>query len=177
MTRINPSIKKARRIRRQIRYVTSALTVTTITICTLILGLYMVGIRTSYAVSGSMEPVIYRGDLILSTTNYNGLDKGDIIAYKAHWFQEKTVLHRIKDKAVNSETGQFSGYITRGDNNDVDDPETVKPEQITSEVVTIIPYAGWLINPYSCVLAGLLVAATTGAAFINWESVTKATPK
>ena len=59
----------------------------------------------------------------------------------------------------------------RGDNNDADDPETVTPSQVTSEVMAVIPYAGWVINPWTFVGAATLVVALTLATLINWEQV------
>jgi signal peptidase len=171
MGRISPEVKTARRIRRRLKAVSGTVATIMVIAVTLIISLYAAGVRTSYTVSGSMEPTIYRGDLILSSTRYNAIDKGDIIVYQAHWFQDKPVLHRVKDKALNKDTGEFRGYITRGDNNDADDPETVTPSQVTSEVMAVIPYAGWVINPWTFAAAATLVITLTLATLINWEQV------
>ncbi|MEN6573375.1 signal peptidase I, partial [Methanobacterium aggregans] len=54
-------------------------------------------------VSGSMEPVFYRGDIVviektdflgLQELNANDLKVGDIVVYHATWFNEP-VIHRI----------------------------------------------------------------------------------
>ena len=171
MGRISPEVRTARRIRRRLKAVSATLAAVMVIAVTLIISLYAAGVRTSYTVSGSMEPTIYRGDLILSSTRYNAIDKGDIIVYQAHWFHDKPVLHRVKDKALNKDTGEFRGYIMRGDNNDADDPETVTPSQVTSEVMAVIPYAGWVINPWAFAAAATLVIALTLATLINWEQV------
>ena len=156
MGRISPEVRTARRIRRRLKAVSATVAAVMVIAVTLIISLYAAGVRTSYTVSGSMEPTIYRGDLILSSTRYNAIDKGDIIVYQAHWFHDKPVLHRVKDKALN---------------NDADDPETVTPSQVTSEVMAVIPYAGWVINPWAFAAAAALVVALTLATLINWEQV------
>jgi signal peptidase I len=171
MGRISPEVKTARRIRRRLKAVSGIVATIMVIAVTLIVSLYAAGVRTSYTVSGSMEPTIYRGDLILSSTRYNAIDKGDIIVYQAHWFHDKPVLHRVKDKALDKDTGEFRGYIMRGDNNDADDPETVTPSQVTSEVMAVIPYAGWVINPWTLAGAATLVITLTLATLINWEQV------
>lgn len=106
-------------------------------------------------VSGSMEPVFYRGDIVivqksdfLGIQEFNPLDakKGDIIIYNANWFPEP-VIHRIID-IKKDENGLY--YITKGDNNPVPDPEKVRPSQVTARVIKIdnhlliIPKIGYI---------------------------------
>ena len=82
-------------------------------------------------VSGSMEPVMYRGD---------------IVVYNAAW-HDGPVIHRVIEKGqINSTTV----YKIKGDNNDVADPYWVTENQITSRVLTfngqplIIPKIGYI---------------------------------
>lgn len=107
-------------------------------------------------VSGSMEPVFYRGDVvIIEKTNFLGLQEfnpnnlkvGDIIIYQATWFPEP-VIHRIIAKSTNPNGKTY--YITKGDNNAAPDPVAVYPEQVLSKVVSlsnnplVIPKIGYL---------------------------------
>ena len=111
-------------------------------------------------VSGSMEPVFYRGDVVLvEKANFLGLNEfntsdvnvGDIVVYAATWFPEP-VIHRVIYNGTTPE-GQLY-YVTKGDNNPGPDPVVVYPNQIEEKVVTlggnpgkspiVIPYVGYI---------------------------------
>ena len=79
-------------------------------------------------VSGSMEPVFYRGDVVvIEKTDFLGIHElnptdlkvGDIVIYHAIWFPEP-VIHRIIAKGTAINGSQY--YITKGDNNPIQDP-------------------------------------------------------
>ncbi|WP_431061828.1 signal peptidase I [Methanobacterium sp.] len=97
-------------------------------------------------VSGSMEPVLYRGDIVIIDKNPSNLQVGDIIVYNANWFKDP-VIHRII-KIENSSNGP--AYTIKGDNNPAPDPALVYQKQIISKVVTIdghpivIPKIGYI---------------------------------
>lgn len=93
-------------------------------------------------VSGSMEPVFYRGDVVVvQKANLFGIHEidttklgvGDIVIYDATWFPEP-VIHRIIYKG-NTPDGRLY-YITKGDNNPGPDPVAVYPEQVQAKVVS-----------------------------------------
>lgn len=104
-------------------------------------------------VSGSMEPVFYRGDIVavekasfLGIQEFNPEDVkvGDIVVYNAAWFNQP-VIHRI----INiTEINGTTMYVIKGDNNDRADPYYVKADQITERVITfgdtpvVIPFIG-----------------------------------
>lgn len=111
-------------------------------------------------VSGSMEPVFARGDVVvIEKTNFFGLSElntsdlkvGDIIIYDATWFPEP-VIHRIISKQTSPDGKLY--YITKGDNNPSQDPAAVYPEQIRAKVISfgqnpgetpfIIPKIGYI---------------------------------
>lgn len=94
-------------------------------------------------VSGSMEPVFHRGDIVfIQKADFLGiqefdpttLESGDIIVYKAQWFPEP-VIHRIIEVGIDNNGQRF--YITQGDNNPNPDQAPVYPPQIKSKVITI----------------------------------------
>ena len=106
-------------------------------------------------VSGSMEPVMYRGDIVvLEKANLLGLQEfnpdevevGDIVVYNAAW-HDGPVIHRVIEKGKINSTTVFK---IKGDNNDVADPYWVTESQITSRVLTfngqpvIIPKIGYI---------------------------------
>lgn len=104
-------------------------------------------------VSGSMEPVFYRGDIVaIEKTNLLGIQEfnpkdvkvGDIVVYDAKWFNQP-VIHRI----INiTEINGTTMYVIKGDNNNRSDPYYVKADQIQARVLTIgdhpivIPWIG-----------------------------------
>ena len=106
-------------------------------------------------VSGSMEPVMYRGDIVvIQKANLFGIQEfdphtvqvGDIVVYNAVWY-DSPVIHRvIKIAEINGTVC----YMIKGDNNKKPDPYWVTAEQITDRVVTIgdqpliIPKIGYI---------------------------------
>jgi len=107
-------------------------------------------------VSGSMEPVFYRGDVVLiEKTNFLGIEEvspdnlqiGDIIIYRATWFPEP-VIHRIVATGQDSQGRNY--FVTKGDNNSGPDPSPVYPEQVQAKVISwgynplIIPKIGYI---------------------------------
>jgi signal peptidase len=107
-------------------------------------------------VSGSMEPVFYRGDVVvIEKTNFLGIEEvnpnnlqvGDIIIYQATWFPEP-VIHRIIGTAQDSQGRSY--YITKGDNNSGADPAPVYPNQVQAKVISwgdnplVVPKIGYI---------------------------------
>jgi len=109
-------------------------------------------------VSGSMEPVFYRGDVVvvektnllglgLQEINPSDLKIGDIIIYQATWFPEP-VIHRIISIQTGADGQTY--YVTKGDNNPEADPALVSASQVQAKVVSIgnqpliIPKIGYI---------------------------------
>lgn len=94
----------------------------------------MVAQHMNVVVSGSMEPVLYRGDIVIVNNNPGTAQVGDIIVYQPTWFP-KPVIHRII--YIGKTPGGDTFFVTKGDNNPSPDPVPVHPDQIISEAVTI----------------------------------------
>jgi signal peptidase I len=98
--------------------------------------------------SGSMEPVLYKGDVVIIDYNPSSIDIGDIIIYDARWFQNKHVIHRVIAKGESTDGNII--YILKGDNNVDQDPEPVSPKDVIAKVVSInnhtliIPKIGYI---------------------------------
>ena len=106
-------------------------------------------------VSGSMETVFYRGDIVtiekadmfgIQEFNPKDVQVGDIVVYDAKWFNQP-VIHRI----INiTEINGTTMYVIKGDNNNRPDPYYVKADQIQARVLTVgdnpvvIPWIGTL---------------------------------
>jgi signal peptidase len=96
-------------------------------------------IYPSVIATGSMEPMIKPGDVILVKKDIDRLklNIGDIIQFKS---DNVLISHRIIE---NLEVGGEKTYKTKGDNNSIADSEFVKPEQVKGTIVKIVPKIGW----------------------------------
>lgn len=121
----------------------------------LIIAVVLAAQHLNVVVSGSMEPVMYRGDIVvLEQANLLGFHEfspddvkvGDIVVYNAAW-HEGPVIHRVINIA---EINGSTVFEIKGDNNDVSDPYWVTKSQIKSRVLTfngqpiIIPKIGYI---------------------------------
>jgi signal peptidase len=112
----------------------------------IIIGI-VVAQHMNVVVSGSMEPVLYRGDIVIIDTNPSTVQVGDIVVYKATWFNEP-VIHRVKE--IRQLQNGTTYMVTKGDNNAAPDPAPVYTNQIISKVVSInglplvIPKVGYV---------------------------------
>ena len=104
--------------------------------------------HTGVVVSGSMEPTLYKGDIILLESNPSSIEVGDIIVYHAAWLNSAPVVHRVIAKGKSSNGEDY--YLTKGDNNPIQDPVEVYPNEVISKVINInnkpliIPKLGYI---------------------------------
>lgn len=83
------------------------------------------GYKPFIVLSGSMKPQINSGDLVLTKeVDTDVIQKNDIIAFKDN---ELVVTHRVID--ISYEKGE-KHFITKGDNNDIQDPGYVLENDI-----------------------------------------------
>ena len=127
----------------------------------LVVSVYAVGwlslaytFKTSHPVTvvngHSMLPTLNHGDIvILKSVSVKELiedfkkGKKDIIVYETK--SGRYIIHRIYDLKYD-ENGKFLGFIVKGDNNPIPDPELVTPEKIVGKVVgRLVPYLGIII--------------------------------
>lgn len=97
----------------------------------------------SVIVTGSMEPLIYPGDVILVKQFYSeeeikALQAGDIIYFER---DDIVITHRIL-AVIYEENGKYS-FQTKGDNNSVEDIRLVLPEEVKGKYVFSIPKIGY----------------------------------
>ncbi len=105
------------------------------------------GIKILNVQSGSMEPTISTGSLVLvkPVSNYQ---KGDIITFKAEKDKnvtntQYTTTHRIYEiKTVNGNPE----YVTKGDANKTPDFITTKTDLIVGKVQLHVPFVGYVIS-------------------------------
>lgn len=99
-------------------------------------------IYPSVVATGSMEPMIKAGDVILveKIVDIEGIDnlkQGDVIQFERDGI---LISHRIIE-IIESKKGK--SYRTKGDNNSGPDTELVKIEQIKGKIVHVVPKIGW----------------------------------
>lgn len=100
----------------------------------LLLLLPCLGISVDVVTSGSMEPVIRTGSIILTDTRQRTLSVGDIAEFR---LGENKVSHRIVEKIQQS-------YRTKGDANDTADAALIEQSQVIGKVILSIPFAGYV---------------------------------
>lgn len=112
--------------------------VTSIAIIWFSLGVFP--IFPSVIATGSMEPMINPGDVILiekvDRSNIN-INIGDVIQFERG---NLLITHRVIDIEENKEE---INYITKGDNNSRLDSEKVKPNHVKGKIKYVIPKIGW----------------------------------
>lgn len=94
------------------------------------------GIHTYVVLSGSMEPNIKTGAIVLVDMTAEKYKVDDIVTYN---IGNQPVTHRIVKMDENS-------CITKGDANQQEDPVPVKKSQILGKVLISIPFAGYLLS-------------------------------
>lgn len=107
----------------------------------LLLLLFFAGllpIAPSAVLTGSMNPEIEAGDVVLiDRTVHADLSKGDIIQFRRNGH---TVVHRIVEM-TQTEDGR-TAFITKGDANNAPDSGQVLPDQVIGRYLFRIPKLG-----------------------------------
>lgn len=96
---------------------------------------YIFGFRAYVITTDSMKPNLNIGDIIIiQKTKNDDLNVKDIVTYRISIDTER-ITHRIVDKTNDI-------YITKGDNNKLEDKIIVKYENIEGKVIFKIPFIG-----------------------------------
>lgn len=96
----------------------------------------------SVIATGSMEPMIKPGDVILvdkatSIEEIYSLKEGDVIQFSRDAI---LISHRIVE--IGEEEG-VKVFLTKGDNNSSPDFDPVRPEQVKGKIIKVVPKIGW----------------------------------
>jgi len=90
--------------------------------------------------SGSMEPKMYAGDVVvIAKVPADNIKTGDIIQFRVP--EGVTIMHRVIEVQETEEGSKT--FITKGDANDQPDSEPVSPENVVGKAVLTIPKIGW----------------------------------
>lgn len=120
-----------------------------------------VGADAGYVVlSGSMEPAISTGDVIVvDGVEPGAVETGDVITFRRQGERVPTT-HRVIE-VVGSDDGR--AFVTKGDANEERDPQPVPAESVVGRVAITIPLIGYVIQFADTPLGfGLLVAVPFG---------------
>ena len=114
----------------------------------------ILGKKAFVIVSGSMIPEIQIGDLVI-INDTTDVTLNDIIAFRK---DSTVIVHRIvKEMQVNGKLF----YQTKGDNNNIEDPDLVDPSTIEGIMIGKIPFIGkilmWLYNNLIFVIIILVI--------------------
>lgn len=124
------------------------------------------GYKPFIVLSGSMEPEIMTGDMVLvKNTDAENFQEGDVIAFKSG---EAVVTHRIIE--VKTENGEVS-YVTQGDANDSPDQTSVKPADVEGIYKNRIPGAGNVAMFMQTTTGMILFVVCPLLLFILWDII------
>lgn len=128
------------------------------------------GVRVTTILTGSMEPEIPTGSLIV-TSPFDTYKIGDIITYRElHPTTQKetnrTLTHRV---IATKQTDQGIVYIAQGDANRVPDINDIKNEHIYGKVLYTIPFVGYVYNFVSTLPGFILLIAIPAFLLIKNE--------
>ena len=98
----------------------------------------IIGYRTYTVLSGSMEPEFYPGDMVITKhKNKTDINLNDIVTFRDK--DGVIITHRIIEETP-------KGYITKGDNNNVEDADIITENNIIGEVKFRIPKVGYVMD-------------------------------
>lgn len=106
-------------------------------------GIELFGYRAYVITSDSMEPAINNGDaIVVKNCEEEDLQTGDVITFEQ---KQEVITHRIQ-KIEEDQTTKEKTYITKGDNNNMEDSEHINFSAIIGKCVLTIPYLGNIIS-------------------------------
>ena len=109
----------------------------------------IIGYRSYTVLSGSMEPEFYPGDIVITKhKNKTDIKINDIVTYRDN--DGVIITHRIIEEIP-------EGYITKGDNNNIEDYPTDKSD-IIGKFIFAIPKIGYVIS-YAMSPVGMVTIA------------------
>jgi signal peptidase len=95
------------------------------------------------ALSGSMSPTFDTGSLVFVTpVKPSEIIEGDIITFRGNSVNSALTTHRVVE--INRKDGL--SFTTKGDANNVEDPNPVLPDRVVGKVCGHIPYLGYLMG-------------------------------
>ncbi len=125
-------------VKRLVRWIGNGICVISILIILSVTAMFLFHIKPVIVVSGSMEPVMETGSLALINTRDLDVEEGEVIA-----FERGDIL--VTHRAVRETEG---GWITKGDNNDCEDPGVVSKDSIRGTTFLWLPKVGYVLEAF-----------------------------
>lgn len=141
----------------------------------ILIGFSLLPIKNNYKIyfvtSGSMEPTITTGSMVVSKPQ-DSYVAGNIITFKNIGSSKPndTTTHRISE--VNLDDNGNLIYATKGDANNSNDGEKLSSDRIVGRMIFSLPLIGYLIG-YIKTLPGLVLIVIIPATIIIYEEIKK----
>lgn len=139
----------------------------------LAIGPHVLGYRTSTMLTGSMEPGIMPGDVVVTTPQpASEVAVGDVISYHIPIEDHRVETHRVVE-VIHGEDGSIA-VRTKGDNNDGADPWVATLEGDTVwEMQAVVPKLGSVVRTLRspAVQHGVLWVALGGALLLGMSLI------
>lgn len=124
------------------------------------------GYQMYIVLSGSMSPEFDTGSLaFVKETDPLDIVVGDIITFRSQSGSDTLTTHRVVE--VLREDGL--SFVTRGDANNVNDPNPVPAENVVGTVTGSVPYVGYLMNFVQTRAGLILLIFVPGVLIILFE--------
>lgn len=124
------------------------------------------GIKLLVVKSGSMEPTIKTGSLVIDKTESN-YKIDDIVTFKNRDKPTETTTHRIIGEEVISNIKIFQ---TKGDANETPDSAKLLPDQIMGKVIFKLPLLGYVVA-FSRTWPGVIILIIIPATIIIYDEI------
>lgn len=112
--------------------------------------------------TNSMEPELKKDDVVvIKKAKADNLKQGDIVTFKQNG---ETITHRIV-QIDDIEDGKL--YITKGDNNNVQDEQGLRFDQIEGKLVIKIPQLGKMVASFKNGIIIVLVLLISAIIYLN----------
>lgn len=160
---------------KKILIITGNIVLVILIIIGIMVGFSLLPVKNNYKIyfvtSGSMEPTIATGSMVVSLPQ-DTYNVGDVITYKNidSTRADETTTHRIVELILDK-SGNRS-YITKGDANNSNDDRQLSQDRIIGRMVFSIPLIGYLIG-YIKTLPGLILIVVIPATIIIFEEIKK----
>jgi signal peptidase len=123
------------------------------------------GWQVDTVLSGSMEPAIPTGSILVSrTVASDSINVGDIITFSGSG-RDRFITHRVT--AIDRTNGIV--FTTKGDANNAEDPYPVPAENVVGKVLVHIPFLGFILSFVKTPLGILLMLVIPGLLIIGLE--------
>lgn len=128
----------------------------------------VLGLVPLTVLSGSMEPTYRVGSQVfvkaIEEDDRSTIPTGTIITFMPYPDNPTLVTHRVIDVSVDSEG--VTWYTTKGDNNNVADPDSVAEYQVRAIAKYNVPYLGYISKLLTGKQKAILLSVTIGSLLI-----------